>query len=133
MMIPAHLVEIARAADILAVAQRYAALKRVATNEWAGPCPVCGGRDRFSVNMRKRLFNCRGGGGKGDVIALVMHVDGCSFSEAVERLAGRPIEARQRGATGAAGMMWPAPARRPFLRLPGRSQSRPRSYPICAR
>jgi len=99
MSIPAHLVEIARAADILAIARRHAALKRIAPAEWAGPCPRCGGTDRFSVNTRKSggIFNCRGCGVKGNVIALVMHADGCSFKQAVERLSGEPVtEARPR-------------------------------------
>jgi hypothetical protein len=38
--------------------------------ERAGPCPVCGGRDRFSVNVRKQVFNCRGCQIGGDVIKL---------------------------------------------------------------
>jgi putative DNA primase/helicase len=55
--------------------------------EREGPCPVCGGTDRFSVHVRKQLFNCRGFGG-GDVIAMVQHLDGCSFVDAVHTLAG---------------------------------------------
>jgi hypothetical protein len=53
-----------------------------------GPCPVCGGTDRFSINTRKQVFNCRGCGKSGDVIALVQHLDGASFLDAVARLAG---------------------------------------------
>jgi hypothetical protein len=55
--------------------------------ERIGPCPVCGGADRFSINTRKQVFNCRGFGG-GDVIAMVQHLDGCTFAEAVLTLAG---------------------------------------------
>jgi hypothetical protein len=55
--------------------------------ERVGPCPVHGGIDRFSANVRKQLFNCRGSGG-GDVIAMVQHLDGCTFVEAVQTLAG---------------------------------------------
>jgi DNA primase len=47
---------------------------------FAGPCPQCGGTDRFSVNTRKQVFNCRGCGGKGDVIDLVRHIDGGSIA-----------------------------------------------------
>jgi phage/plasmid primase-like uncharacterized protein len=47
------LIERARQADILAVAQRHGAkLRRVGGGEFVGPCPVCGGTDRFSVNTR---------------------------------------------------------------------------------
>jgi hypothetical protein len=79
------------------VAQSLSArLKNVAANEWAGPCPVCGGADRFSVNTRKGVFNCRGCGGRGSVIDLVMLVTGCSVIEAGERLTNerRPDHSR---------------------------------------
>ena len=95
--LPESLIDRARESHILEVALRCGAmLKRIAAHEWAGPCPVCGGRDRFAVNTRKQLFNCRGCGARGDAIAFVMHLEGCAFSEAIERLAGRPIEARPR-------------------------------------
>jgi hypothetical protein len=83
------LIELARSRDIRAVAEQLlsARLKKVTAAEFAGPCPSCGGTDRFSVNVRKQLWNCRGFGG-GDVIKLVRHVEGVSFSEAVERLTG---------------------------------------------
>jgi hypothetical protein len=81
-------IEQARNADTLHVAQELGAvLKRVGIAEWVGPCPRCGGEDRFSINVMKRLFNCRGSEG-GDVIQLVEHVTGCSFIEAIERING---------------------------------------------
>jgi Toprim domain/CHC2 zinc finger len=52
-----------------------------------GPCPRCGGTDRFSINIKKQVFNCRGFEG-GDVIALVQHIDGVSFADAIAYLAG---------------------------------------------
>lgn len=57
-------------------------------NEKVGPCPVCGGSDRFGVNVSKGLWNCRGCNKGGDVIELVRHVDSCDFLTAIERLAG---------------------------------------------
>jgi hypothetical protein len=56
--------------------------------ERCGPCPVCGGTDRFSINLKKQVWNCRGCARGGDVIALVQHIDGGSFMEAVETLVG---------------------------------------------
>src|SRR5258708_1094572 len=54
-----------------------------------GPCPICGGDDRFSVNLKNQVFNCRQCGGRGgDAIALVQFIDGLSFREAVEALCG---------------------------------------------
>ena len=50
-----------------------------------GPCPVCGGHDRFSINIRKQVFRCRAFSG-GDTIALVQHLDDCGFKAAIEKL-----------------------------------------------
>jgi hypothetical protein len=64
--------------------------------ERVGPCPVCGGIDRFGINTRKQLFHCRGCGAGGEVIALTQHLDGCDFREAIERLSGeREVENRR--------------------------------------
>jgi Toprim domain/CHC2 zinc finger len=89
-MILADAIERARQADLLSEAMRLGArLKRLGGPEFAGSCPTCGGRDRFSVNTRKQVWHCRGcGRGGRDAIGLVMHVRGCDFREAVEWLAG---------------------------------------------
>jgi hypothetical protein len=55
-----------------------------------GPCPKCGGDDRFSINTRKQVFNCRMCKIGGDVIELVRHLDGVDFIEACTTLAGPP-------------------------------------------
>jgi hypothetical protein len=95
MSVPAATLDHARQADIRTVAQDLGAkLKRVGANEWCGPCLVCGGRDRFSVNTRKQVFNCRGCGAKGDVIALVQHASGSTFAQAVIELAGEKPRTR---------------------------------------
>ena len=83
--------------DILTVAQRLGArLKPIAAAEWAGPCPVCSGRDRFSLNTAKQVFNCRHCGVGGDAVDLVRHVQGGSFSEALDFL-GAPEDHRGNG------------------------------------
>ncbi|MBL1435646.1 MAG: hypothetical protein COB08_005550 [Rhodobacteraceae bacterium] len=77
-------------------------LKRVA-RELVGPCPVCGGKDRFSINKDMGVYNCRTCGG-GDVIRLVELVQGCDFKEALQWLCGDaevkidPEEAKRREA-----------------------------------
>ena len=58
--------------------------------ERTGPCPRCGGDDRFSINTAKQVFNCRHCGVGGDVIALVQHLDGVDFHAACRTLAGDP-------------------------------------------
>ena len=69
------------------LARRGIRLRR-AGRELVGPCPVCGGTDRFAVHTGKRIWNCRGCGRGGDVIALVQHIDGSTFRDAVKTLTG---------------------------------------------
>jgi hypothetical protein len=60
-------------------------LKRIGT-ELVGACPKCGGTDRFAVLIPKQCFLCRGCDAAGDVIALVQHIDGCDFRNAIQIL-----------------------------------------------
>jgi DNA primase len=81
------ILDAARATHILDEVKRRGGLglKRVGA-ELIGPCPRCGGHDRFAVSPRKGVFLCRGCGAKGDVIAFVEHVDGIGFGDAVRLL-----------------------------------------------
>jgi hypothetical protein len=88
-MIPTDLIERAHAVRIEDEIERRG-IKLVGRIDRCGPCQVCGGRDRFSINIRKQVFLCRGCDAKGDVIALVQFLDGCAFREAIERLTGEP-------------------------------------------
>ncbi|WP_150524006.1 DUF7146 domain-containing protein [Roseibium sediminis] len=65
-----------------------ATLKRAGGGEYVGPCPCCGGRDRFAVNETKNKWVCRGAGGGGDPIGLVMHCMGLDYTGACEHLTG---------------------------------------------
>jgi DNA primase len=67
--------------------RRGVRLKRVG-HELIGPCPVCGGVDRFAVHIAKQIWNCRGCAKGGDVVDLVQHLDGVDFAAAVETLIG---------------------------------------------
>jgi putative DNA primase/helicase len=98
-----HVIEEARRADLLSTAFRLGArLTRVTAVEQVGGCPRCNGEDRFSVNTRKRAWNCRGAGGGRDALGLVAHVLDLDlrraegFREAVAWLTGEeartPIE-----------------------------------------
>jgi hypothetical protein len=80
-------IEQARAVPIASIAPQGL---RKSGKELIGPCPGCGGKDRFAINTTEGVFNCRGCGAKGDVIALQMFLDGCEFEEAVYRLANSP-------------------------------------------
>lgn len=90
--------------DLLAVLEPYTRLKRVATTqggEWAGPCPFCGGRDRFRVwpnhPAGKGRWWCRGCGRKGDAVDFLQEAEGLSFRNALERLGVSPEGVRTRG------------------------------------
>jgi len=63
-------------------------IKLVGRGERVGPCPVCGGRDRFSINVKKQIWNCRSCSKGGDVVDLVQHLDGVDFRRAVVTLGG---------------------------------------------
>lgn len=58
----------------------------------AGPCPLCGGVDRFAIHTGKNTFNCRkcplSGGG---VIDLVMQTEKVKFVKACELITGRTV------------------------------------------
>jgi hypothetical protein len=75
-------------------------------HELIGPCPACGGRDRFGVNLRKGVFLCRRCEAKGGTIDLVMLVQGLEFRAALDWLRGpsqelSPQERRKREADAA--------------------------------
>lgn len=80
--------ERAEASPLLTVAQMFGAkLKRMGT-EWTGPCPYCGGTDRFSINPAKAKWVCRGGAGGRSSIALAAHIGNLPWKAAAEQLAG---------------------------------------------
>lgn len=75
--------------DILELASGMVVLKKVATTnggEYAGPCPGCGGSDRFRVWPADRggrgSFWCRGCGRGGDDVQFLVDFKGMSYREA---------------------------------------------------
>jgi DNA primase len=66
-------------------------LKFVATTgggEYAGPCPICGGVDRFRVHPTGNTWFCRGCGDQHwhDVTDFIARRDGCTIKEAYQKL-----------------------------------------------
>ncbi len=61
-------------------------------HELVGPCPRCGGTDRFGVNTRDTVFGCRQCKAGGDQVALVAHVLGLPFLAALDWLCGPRVE-----------------------------------------
>jgi Toprim domain/CHC2 zinc finger len=99
-MIPSDLIERASAVRIEDEIERRG-IKLVGWVDRCGPCPQCGGKDRFSINVRKQVFLCRGCAARGNVIALVRFLDGCGFLEALEYLTGEWAPAPSRPAPAA--------------------------------
>ncbi|MET4313541.1 toprim domain-containing protein [Bradyrhizobium sp. RT4b] len=99
----------AQAVSVARIAfERRLPLKK-AGGELIGPCPRCGGRDRFAVNVAN-LFNCRGCDGAGaGAISFVMWLDDVGFRQAVETLTGRAPHQVDRPAVN----LGPGPAPRP--------------------
>ncbi|GAB9242091.1 DUF7146 domain-containing protein [Bradyrhizobium diazoefficiens] len=91
-------IEIARSTSTASVLFERGIVKTLKgrNGKLAGPCPNCGGRDRFAVDLRRGLFGCRvcriGGS---DAISLVMALDRCDFLRAVATLAGPPPDGRR--------------------------------------
>ncbi|MFC2252476.1 CHC2 zinc finger domain-containing protein [Labrys portucalensis] len=80
----------ARDADLVTEVEKRG-VKLGKGHERAGPCPIEGkGRDRFAVNVRKKIWSCRGCDTGGDVIKFVMMASGVDFVGACEILAGEP-------------------------------------------
>ncbi|MBO0715749.1 MAG: AAA family ATPase [Rhizobiales bacterium] len=85
------LIETARSVPIEDVITRYGHKLRRSGQERIGPCPKCGGTDRFSINVKENVWHCRQckpDSIAGDVIGLVEWLYGDKFEEAVERLTG---------------------------------------------
>ena len=74
--------------NLSTIAGRYTTLRRASGNgECAGPCPKCGGDDRFHCNAD--WFFCRQcHEERGDAIAFVQWMKGCSFPDACAALSG---------------------------------------------
>ena len=79
------------------------------SGEMIGPCPLCGGKDRFGINLSSSAFLCRKCDIRGgDVIALVQQVLGLEFKPALEWICGKmpaaldPAEMERRRARAAA-------------------------------
>ncbi len=78
---------IKEAADIVEVASRYTTLKKTG-RYYRGLCPFHQEKTpSFYVDPEKKLYHCFGCGAGGDVIKLVMEMEGVSFMEALKTLA----------------------------------------------
>jgi len=108
--------------ELLSFAQELTELKRVTPKEWHGPCPICGGTDRFRVHTQKQTWACRKDShtpSHGDVIDLAALAWNISTIEAAKKLSGEdytpttrrtPIQ-KERGAADHEAKEWQSRAR----------------------
>ncbi len=89
-MIPDDVItQIRDAADIVAVIGQTVQLRKAGRN-WKGLCPFHGEKTpSFNVSPDKGFFHCFGCQKHGDVFTFIMELEGKSFVEAAEQLAGR--------------------------------------------
>lgn len=86
-----------RRVDLLAIISRDTFVKETSKNWWAGPCPFCGGEDRFVIKYDRAtleyLWLCRvcGNGKYNDALDYVMQRDRVTLPEAARRIAGGEI------------------------------------------
>jgi len=79
--------------NVFDLAQKKVKLRKVSNTrggEWQGPCPGCGGSDRFHVwpdqNQGQGSYWCRGCDKKGDAIQFLRDFEGMSFQAACDYL-----------------------------------------------
>ena len=83
------------------VVGQYVALRRAGGGALKGLCPFHDERTpSFQVTPARGLFYCFGCGKGGDVIGFLQEIEGCTFVEAVERLAARSNTTLQFEETG---------------------------------
>ncbi len=84
--------QIKESIDLRELAARYTELHRESAHELSGPCPKCGGTDRFHCTAD--WFMCRQCHEKrGDAIEFVMWHNSVDFKEAVAILTSAPLPA----------------------------------------
>jgi DNA primase len=90
--------ELRNQADIVRIISDYVSLKKRGTN-YVACCPFHHEKTpSFNVNPARQIFKCFGCNLAGDVFTFVMQIEGCSFPEAVETIAGKcgvPLPARE--------------------------------------
>lgn len=95
MSIERGLIDQVKSMDVSELAGFNSELRKSSAREFCGPCPKCGGHDRFYVS--DRYFGCRHCKRKTNgAINYTMWLEGCGFVEAVERLSNQVWEANRR-------------------------------------
>lgn len=64
------------------IIQNLGGFRKQSAKTWEGPCPQCGGNDRFIVWIHEDRFSCRGCDFKGDIITWFRQIEGKNCGEA---------------------------------------------------
>ncbi len=91
MLSPAQIEDVKASVDIFTLAEQRTTLRKVARNEWAGPCPsaACDGdTDSVHVHADGWWFCRKCHEKRSDAIGFVMHYEGVNFVAACEWIAG---------------------------------------------
>lgn len=86
-------IQTAKSVDLLALAEQHTQLRKNAHHDWMGPCPKCGGDNRFHVYQnggawRWRCYQCHRE--PGDPIEFITWLRNLSFPDAVAALLDLP-------------------------------------------
>lgn len=86
-MIDQHVIDQVKTINLISLAEKRTQLHKESAKEMAGPCPLCGGKDRF--HCTEEWFFCRQcHEERGDVIEFIQWTEKVSFAEAVAILSG---------------------------------------------
>jgi len=83
--------------SLLDITQQDTQLKRVSTHrggEYHGPCPFCGGKDRFRVQPERDFWTCRQCGLHGDLVAYLVESGRMTKAEAYNARHGGAVPLR---------------------------------------
>jgi DNA primase len=88
--------------DVLARYGLLGGLQEKKPGKLVGPCPIHGGKNgtSFNVDADKNVYHCFSECGGGNVLDLVMKIEGCTIREAGEKLSdwfGLSFERRRKG------------------------------------
>jgi hypothetical protein len=90
-------IEATKQIDLLGLIQPHSSLKKISAHQWAGPCPRCGGNDRFNVDPTRGWFcrMCTGapdsGGHWGDQLDFVRWYYDLDYKSGIMRLLGNQL------------------------------------------
>jgi CHC2 zinc finger len=95
-------IEQARVVPIASLLGAHRSKLRRTGAELVGPCPKCGGEDRFGIHLQKNVFNCRRCERGGDAIEFIKFYKNLDFAAAIDFLVppDKPVKTHENGADG---------------------------------